>query len=163
MSENLPEKFIAENDLILKLARQGLLIGVPGIPDPGLAHEAESCLMDDHRFLTLSVRTEEDRRSEDPLERRHETPVLCPALLHPKGVQHFSRAAEPNYSVLLTNREGGQKDRDEPILTPWQSVPGVPGHLKKKMSVSPFMQDLTRLRTLYGQPTQYKGTGCGFR
>ena len=71
MSEDLPEEFVAENDLILKLARQGLLIGVPGILDPGLAHEAESCLMDNHGFLSLCVSAKEDRCSEDPLERRH--------------------------------------------------------------------------------------------
>jgi deoxycytidine triphosphate deaminase len=45
MSEDLPEEFIAENDLVLKFARQGLVIGVPGILDPGFAHETESCLM----------------------------------------------------------------------------------------------------------------------
>ena len=122
MSEDLPKEFVAEDDLVLKFARQGLLIGVPGIPDPGFAHEAESCLMDDHGFLTLCVGPEEDRCSEDPLERRHEAPVLRSALLHPEGVQHFSRAAEPNYSVLLTNGERSQKERDEPVLPPRQSI-----------------------------------------
>jgi hypothetical protein len=32
--------------------------------------------MDNYGFLTLCIGTEEDRRSEDPLERRHETPIL---------------------------------------------------------------------------------------
>src|SRR5947209_4097871 len=32
MSKDLPEEFVAENDLVLKFAGQCLLIGVPGIP-----------------------------------------------------------------------------------------------------------------------------------
>ena len=144
MGEDLLEEFIAENDLILEFARQGFLIGVPGIPDPGFAHEAESCLMYDHRFLTLGVSAEENRCSENALKRRHQTPVLRSALLHPEGVQHFSRAAKTNRSALLPNGERSQKDWDEAILTPWQSVRGVPGHLKQKMSVSPFVQELSR-------------------
>jgi hypothetical protein len=116
MSEDLPEKFIAENDLILEFAGQSLLLGVPGIPDPGFAHEAEPCLMDYYGFLTLCVGAEEDRCPEDPLERRHQTPVLRPALLHAEGVEHFSRAAKPDRSTLLTDRECGKKDRNEPVL-----------------------------------------------
>jgi hypothetical protein len=159
MREDLPEEFIAEDDLILKLGRQSLLIGMPRIPDAGFAHEAEPCLMDDHGFLALGVSAEEDRRSKDPLESRYETPVLRSALLHPERVQHFSRAAEPNYSVLLTNREGGQKDRDEPVLAPRQSVRGVPGNLKQKMAVPSLVENLSRLRALYGQAAQHKGAG----
>ena len=86
--------------------------------------------MDGHGFLTLRVRTEEDRCSEDPLERRNKTPVMRSALLHPKGIQHFSRATKSNYSVLLTDREGGQKDRNEAILPPWQSLGRMAGYLK---------------------------------
>ncbi len=105
MSEDLPEKFMAENDLVLEFARQSLLIGVPGIPDPGLAHETECCLMDNHGFLTLCVGPEEDRCSEDPLERRHQSPILRPALLHAEGVEHFRCAAKPNHTTLLADRE----------------------------------------------------------
>jgi hypothetical protein len=122
MGEDLLEEFIAENDLILEFARQGFLVGVPGIPDPGFAHEAESCLMYNHRFLTLGVSAKENRRPEDSLECSHQAPILRPALLHPEGVQHFSRAAKPNHATLLPNGERRQKDGNKPVLTPWQSV-----------------------------------------
>jgi hypothetical protein len=46
----------------------------------------------------------------------------CVPPLHPEGVQHFSRAAEANYSVLLPNSERCKEERNEPVLTPWQSV-----------------------------------------
>jgi hypothetical protein len=159
MSKDLPEEFIAENDLVLEFARQGLLIGVSGIPDAGFAHEAESCLMNYHRFLTLRVRAKEDRCSENALESSYETSVLGSALLHPKGVQHFSCAAKPNYPVLLTNGERRQKDRNDPILAPRKAVRRMSGHLKQKMSIPPFVQELSRLRTFYGQSAQYEWTG----
>ena len=90
--------------------------------DAGFAHEAESCLMDDHGFLTLRVRAEEDRCSEDPLESRHETPVLRAALLHAEGVQHFSRAAKPNHTTLLAYRERRKEERNKPVLSLRQSI-----------------------------------------
>jgi hypothetical protein len=126
MFQNLFEEFIAENDLILEFARQRLLLGVPGIPDPCFAHEAESCLMYDHRSQALCVAAKEDRCSENTLKRSHQTPVLRPALLHAEGVQHFSRAAKPDHSALLTNGEGSQKDWHEPILPHGNPYEGCP-------------------------------------
>jgi hypothetical protein len=35
----------------------------------------------------------------------------------------------------------------------------VSGYLKQKMAVAPFVQDLTRLGTLYGQPAQHERSG----
>ena len=99
----------------------------------------------------LGVRAEENRRTEDALKGTHEPAVLRSALLHPEGVQHFSRAAKPNHATLLPNSERRQKDGNQPVLTPWQSVRRVSGYLKQKMTVAPFVQDLTRLGTLYGQ------------
>jgi hypothetical protein len=109
--------------------------------------------MDRYRLapLALRVRAKEDRCSKYLLKGRPKTAALSSSLLHPEGVEHFSRAAKPNYSTLLPDGERSQKDRDEPVLTPRQSVRGVPGYLKKKVPVPPLVKELSRLRTLYGQ------------
>ena len=103
--------------------------------------------MYDHRFLTLYVSPEEDRCSKrtagKPLRDVGTTfrPVAS------EGVEHFRRAAEPNRPILLPNGKRGEQDRNEPILSPRQSIGGMSGHLKQKMTVASFVQDLSRLRT----------------
>jgi hypothetical protein len=94
--------------------------------------------MDRYRLapLALRVRAKEDRCSKYLLKGRPKTAALSSSLLHPEDVEHFSRAAKPNYSTLLPDGERSQKDRDEPVLTPRQSVRRVPGYLKKKSTRS---------------------------
>ena len=113
--------------------------------------------MDDGIAFSLRVRSEEDRCPEDALERRHESPVLRPALLHPECIQHLGRAAERDPRGLLPNRERRQKDRYESVLSPWQSIGRVSGYLKQKMAISPFMEEMSRWRTLYRESTSTKG------
>jgi hypothetical protein len=52
----------------------------------------------------------------------HQAPVLRPALLRAKRSEHLRRAAKPIHAILLPNGERRQKDGNEPILTPRQSI-----------------------------------------
>ena len=115
--------------------------------------------MYDHRFLTLSVSAEENRCSENTLKRRHQTPVLRSSLLHAERIEHLRRAAKANHATLLTYRERRKEERNQPVLPPRQSVRGMPGYLKQKMSISPFVEELASVRSLYGESAQYEGTG----
>ena len=70
----------------------------------------------------LHIGAEEDRCSEDALERGDQSAVLCSALLHSEGVKHLRRASELNRLALLTDCQRGQEERNEPILTPPKTV-----------------------------------------
>jgi hypothetical protein len=59
---------------------------------------------------------------EDALESGDQSPVLCTALLHAEGIEHLRRTPELNVLALLTDRQGGQEDRNEPVLAPRETV-----------------------------------------
>jgi hypothetical protein len=50
-------------------------------------------------------------------------------------------------------------DQDEPILAPRQSARGMSRHLKPKMSIASFVQELARLRSLYRESAQHERPG----
>jgi len=139
MIHDFPEELLTEHDLVLKLAGQRVLSRVPRIPDSCLAHEIESDAMNHGSTLALRIGPEEDRRPEDPLERAHEPAILCSTLLHAERVQHLRRAPETNHATPLFDRQRGEKNRHEPVLTPGQPVCRMAGDLKKKLPVPPLM------------------------
>jgi hypothetical protein len=154
-----PEEFLAENNLVLQLAGEGVMSGIPRIPDPSLAHEAEPRAVNDCGAFALRISAEEDRRPDDPLESAHEPPILRSALLHPEGVQHLRRAPKADDATALLNRQGREEDRHQAVLAPRQSVGRVPGYLKQKLAVPAFMQELPGRRSLNRQPTENKWSG----
>ena len=157
MSEDLPEEFIAENDLVLKLARQALLIEISGIPNPCLGHEIEAGAMDHGGPVLLGVRSEEDGSAEDALKRCNKSPVLGTALLYTECIEHFCGAVESDPRGLLSNGHCRQKDRNQSILSPRESIARVTGDLQHEPSVSPFMEETSRWRPLHRESTEYKG------
>jgi hypothetical protein len=78
--------------------------------------------------------------------------------LHAEGVQHLCRTAETNHATPLFDRKRGEKNRHEPVLTPRQAVSWMASHLKKELSISALMQELTRSRSLYRQPAENEWT-----
>jgi hypothetical protein len=92
--------------------------------------------VNDGGAFTLRVRSEEDRRAEDPLKRAHEPPILGSTLLHAEAVQHLCGAAESNHSALLFDCQRRQEYWHQAILTPRQPVSWMARDLKKKLPVS---------------------------
>ena len=72
--------------------------------------------------FSLHVGAEEDRCSENSLEGGHQPSVLCPTLLHTERVEHLRCASELNRLALLADCQRGKKDRNEPVLAPWETV-----------------------------------------
>src|SRR5215472_12306517 len=103
MLQNFLIKLFAEDNQILAVARKTLLIWVPRIPDPCLAHEMEPRLVHNGRYRSTGVSSEEDGSSEDALEGAHQPAILGSALLHAEGVQHFGGAAKGDPARLLVN------------------------------------------------------------
>src|SRR5262249_46746061 len=103
MINDFPKELLAQYDLVFEFAGQRILRRVSRIPDPCFTHEVESGAMDYGGSFALSISAEENRRAEDALECTYEPPVLGPALLHPKRVQHLGGAAKTNDSTLLLN------------------------------------------------------------
>src|SRR5579884_2307622 len=114
--------------------------------------------MNDLGALALRIRAEEDRRSEDPLERAHEPAILCSTLLHAERVQHLRRTAEANHAAPLFDRKRREKNRHEPVLTPGQTVSWMACHLKKKLAISAFMHELTCHGPLYRESAEDEWT-----
>ena len=94
--QNLTSELVAQDDQVLAVPRQKLLLGVPGIPNPGFGHEVEPGAVDHRSTFALRVGAEEDRRSEDPLEGSDQAAILRTTLLHAEGVQHLGCAIECN-------------------------------------------------------------------
>jgi hypothetical protein len=138
--EYLAIELVTQDDHVLTIPRQKLLIGVFRIPDPGFAHEVEPRAMDNGGTFPLGVGAEKDGCPKDALKGCNESPILRTALLHAEGVQHLCSAAEGNPCCVLTNRKCRQKDRHEPVLTPWQSVTRVSSDLQNELAIAPFVQ-----------------------
>ena len=102
-------------------------------------------------LFPLGVRAEENRRTEDALKRPHEPAVLGSALLHSEGVQHLSSAAEGDPRTLLPDRERREKDRDEAVLSPGQTVARVSRDLQNELPVSALMQQAAHGGSLHRQ------------
>src|SRR5215472_1892379 len=109
MLQNFLIKLFGEDNQILAVAWKTLLIWVPRIPDPCLAHEMEPRLVHHGRYRSTGVSSEEDRSSEDALEGAHQPAILRSALLHSEGVHHFGGAAEGDSARPLTGRQGCQE------------------------------------------------------
>jgi hypothetical protein len=125
---------------------------------PGSVSCAESRAYQMRASFALRIGPEENRRSEDPLERAHEPAILCSTLLHAERVQHLRCAAEADHPTPLFDRKRGEKNRHEPVLTPGQAVSWMAGHLKKKLPVPALMQELARQRPLYREPAENEWT-----
>ncbi|MGI9071276.1 MAG: hypothetical protein ACR2JB_08165 [Bryobacteraceae bacterium] len=81
--------------------------------------------MRDHGSLSLRIRAEEYRGAKHALKSGNESPLLRTALLHPEDVEHFGSTAERDGLFLLSHREGSEEDRNQAVLSPWNSVCGM--------------------------------------
>jgi hypothetical protein len=106
--------------------------------------------------FSLDVSSKEDRRAKDALESRDQSPVLCPSLLHAKGLQHLRRTSELYHLGLLADCQCGQKDRDQPVLPPRKSVGWVAGHLERELTIAPFVEQLSCGRLLNRQSAEHE-------
>src|SRR4051795_9820605 len=122
---NLVVEFLREDDQILTVSRESQLCRVLRIPDSGFAHEAESGFVHDRRHGPGRVRSKEDRCAEDPLESRNETAVLRSALLHSERVEHLGGVRKVDASGTLASGQSREKEGDQPILSPRETVSGV--------------------------------------
>src|SRR5689334_8649554 len=93
---NFPIELVAEHNNVLAAARQELLIGISGIPNPRFRHEVETRAVNHTRTFPLTIGSEEYRCSKDSLKRGDQAPVLGAALLHAEGVEHGSGTFESN-------------------------------------------------------------------
>jgi hypothetical protein len=92
--------------------------------------------------------------AENPLKRADKSPVLRTALLRPEDVEHLGRTFEGNPPTPLPNRQRGEKDRNQPILSPGQTVGGMTGDLKQELSVTTLMQKASLCGTLHRQTAE---------
>jgi hypothetical protein len=76
--------------------------------------------------------------------------------MHSEALQHLGRSPEANGPALLLNRQGGEKDGDEPILPERNAEFGMSGHLKNELAVPPFVKELLPGQAPDRQTTQDK-------
>jgi hypothetical protein len=129
MAGDFPIELFAQNDDVLAIAGQEGLFQISRIPDSRLRHKVEAGAMNHRGPVPLSVRAEKNRRAENALERSDQPPVLGTALLDTEGIEHFGGAAERDPRGLLPNCHRSQKDRNQPILSPWKPIAWVAGDL----------------------------------
>ncbi len=106
--------------------------------------------------VALSVRPEEDRRAEDALERRDQSAILGTALLDTERIEHFGGAVKSDSRGLLSNRHCREKDRNEPILSPWEPIARMARNLKHEASVPAFMQKTAARWPLHRESAEYE-------
>ena len=118
--------------------------------------EVESGAVNHGRAIPLSVRSEEDRCAEGALERSHQSPVLGTALLDTECIEHLGGAVEGDPCGLLPNCHRGQKNRDQPILSPRESIAWVTGDLEHETTVPPFVKETSGWWPFHREATEYK-------
>ena len=124
-----------------------------------LAHKVEPRLVDDCGLFQLNIRAEEYGGAEDPLESSDQPAVLGTALLHAECVQHFKGAGERDRAALLPDRQGGEENGNQAILSLRQPIGRMTGDLQEKLSVSAFVQQDTIGWPLDRQATKNKRPG----
>jgi hypothetical protein len=90
------------------------------------------------------VGAEEDGCPEDPLEGSDQTTILRTTLLHRERVQHLRGAFKSDPRTFLADRERRQKNGDQPILPPGQTVARMPGDLQNELAVPSFVEEAAR-------------------
>jgi hypothetical protein len=89
-----------------------------------------------HGFaVALSVRTEENGRSEDPLKGTDQTAVVRSALLHSESAEHSGGTIEANPRRPLADRKRRDEDRHEAVLSPRETIARVSRHLLDELTV----------------------------
>jgi hypothetical protein len=91
MCGDLPIELVAQYNHVLKLIGDRILLRISGIPDLRFAEKAEAQAVNHLGRSSQHIGTEEDGRSEDPFEGRHQSPVLFAALCIP-NVSSISEA-----------------------------------------------------------------------
>ena len=159
MALNLPIEFFAQHNQVLAVTGQPLLCRVARVPDPCLLHEVEPGLVNDRSLLALRIGAEEACGAKDSFKPADKPPILGAALLHAKIVEHLCSTREEDRLVLLADRERGQEDRNQAVLTPRQAIARMTGYLKEKLSVTAFMEQNARRGFLNGQATKDERAG----
>ena len=96
-------EFVAQDDDVFKAGCEPFFGRVTVVPDLGLTKEIEPGALDDARLFSAGLSAEEDRRPEDPFERRNQPPILFTALRHAENLEHLRRRPETNGLTLLTH------------------------------------------------------------
>ena len=76
MARDFFVKLVAQDNDILAVARQRLLFGISGVPNPGFRHEIETGAMNHSGAVLLNVCSKEDGGAENALEGVHQPAVL---------------------------------------------------------------------------------------
>ena len=157
MFPDFPVEFFGQYDQVLTVARKVLLVQVFGIPDSRLAHEIEPGLMHHRGDGAMGIGSEEDGGAEDTLEGTDQATVLGSTLLHAERFQHFGSTRKCNLPRLLPGGQGGEKERDKPILPPGKSIIGVTGDEQNELAVTTFVDQGSGRRTFNGEAAEDKG------
>ena len=153
-------KLVAQDDYVLEGVRSVQRFGLWSVvPDLGFAQEIETGHSHESAGCTVFVGAEEDRRAEDALKCRHQSPVLFSALMHPEGVQHLRCASKLHYRALLSNGKRGKKDWNNAVLAVGNAKLRVTRDLQDEVTVFPFVEQLARRQPSDRQSTQDERTG----
>ena len=152
-------ELIAQDDHVLELVRQRVLVWFPAEPDLGFPKEAEARALHYFGNAVEAIGTEEDGGAKDALKGSDQPAIFLAAFMHAERFQHFGRSSKPDGLTLLPNRQGGQIDRHDPILTKRQPVVRVTGDLENELAIAPFVDGFALRWFPDRQPAQDEGPG----
>ena len=139
MRHQFTVELIAEHDGVFETFGRREIVRVAVVPDLRFPKEIEPRCVDDLRGAQLRIRTEEDRGAENSFERTDQSSILFAAFVHPECLKHLGGGSKTDSLALLTNSQSGEEDRNDAILPEGETVIGVTGHLKNKVTVAPFI------------------------
>jgi hypothetical protein len=156
--DDLPVELVAQRDRVLELIAKSPLLRLPVVPDLRLAQEVEARALDDLRFRSKRVNSEEDCSPEYPLERCNQAPIFFSSLAHSERFEHLCGRLEPDCLALLTNGKSSKEDRHDPILTEGDAELGVAGDLERKLPVAALVEQFAGWRSPDRKPTKNERT-----
>jgi hypothetical protein len=80
--------------------------------------------------------------------------------VHAEDFEHLRSTSETDDGTLLLNGQRRQENWNNPILTERNAVIGMPGYLKKELTVSTLIKQLVRREPPDWEPTQHERPGA---
>src|SRR5215472_14751580 len=114
--------------------------------------------MNDLRLSKQPVSPEEDRRAEDPLKCRDQSPVFFATLVHSECLKHLRCGSEPNGLALLLNRESRQEDWHDAVLAEGHDIFGMTGDLENELPVPALVEKLPLRKASHWKPAKDERT-----
>jgi len=134
--------------------------GRTAVPDLRFTHEMEAASMQKRGRGAVGLSDEKHSCTEDPFKGRYDAAIPLTTLAHPKRIQHLGGRSKTDHLALLSDRQGGKKDENQPVLPKRKPKLWMAGNLQMKIAIPAVEEELVFGRPPDRQPTKDERSRC---